>query len=374
MPTNDKPITRALRHRANIEEAGPSVTPLYQNSAFNAGSEYFYTRNDNPNVREFEEAIAILEGAENGLAVSTGMMAITMVAGLVRTDQTVVVHKHTYGCSLKHLQRLSDRGRFKLLIVDLINPDELEHLDIDCGLVLFETPTNPFLYTVNISNVVNVVRDRWPDALVAVDNTWATPLFQRPLANGADISLHSATKYLSGHSDVMGGVILTDRNDLAKELRDDRFYSGSILDPHSAWLLRRSIQTLKLRMDAHAKTAREMVKFLETRPEVGKLYYPDIDEQQLKDYGCIIFFSFAEGYRGNYPAFLGNLRLFQSGTGMACVSSMVAQPYTGSHASLDDAAKASMGLDRDLVRLCFGLEDADDLKSDIASALDELHR
>ncbi len=372
MSKKDNPITRALRHRAEAATAAPAVTPLFQASAFEAGSEYFYTRKDNPNVREFEQAVAILEGADNGLAVSTGMMAISMVANLVDSDSYVLVHTHTYGCTLRFFQRLAERKRFRLRVADLTSKTGLEALDGDCGLVFFETPTNPFLYTINIESLVAAVRKQSPNALVAVDNTWATPLFQQPLGLGADISLHSATKYLSGHSDVMGGIILTDDDDLAALLRDDRFYSGAILDPHSAWLLRRSIQTFPLRMQAHAQTARDMVGFLRERREIGKVYYPDIDERQLKDYGCIIFFEFADDYRGSYERFLAGLRLFQSGTGMACVTSMVAQPYTGSHASLDDADKESMGLDRDLVRLCFGLEDPDDLRADLGNALDAL--
>ena len=372
MPDKDKAITQALRHRAETEGAMPAVTPLYQTSAFEAGSEYFYTRNDNPNSREFEQAVAILEGAKYGLAVGTGMMAITLVAGLVDADKYVLVHTHTYGCTLRHLQRMAARNRFGLRVADLTRTSGIDALDKDCGLVIFETPTNPFLYTIDIRAVAKEMRARCPNALLAVDNTWATPLFQRPLELGADISLHSATKYLSGHSDVMGGVILSNDDGIATALREERFYSGAVMDPHSAWLLRRSLQTYPLRMQAHADTARAMVDFLRTRPEVARVYYPEINKQQLVNYGCIIFFQFAEQYSGCYERLMSTLRLFQSGTGMACVTSMVAQPYSGSHASLDDDDKAAMGLDRDLVRLCFGLEDPDDLRADLSSALDTL--
>jgi len=374
MQREDDPVTRALRHRVDIRDAAPSVTPLFQNSAFQAHSEYFYTRKDNPNIREFEQAVAILEDADHGLAVSTGMMAITLVLELVAHDRTVVVHKHTYGCTLQHLQRLAARNRFRLSVVDLTNRSGLDAIDGNCGLVLFETPTNPFLYTIDIAAVASAVKERAPDALVAVDNTWATPLFQQPLKLGADISLHSATKYLSGHSDVMGGVILTDAVDLAAQLRDERFYSGCALDPHSAWLLRRSLQTYPTRIEAHAKVTREFVTFLEQRPEIAQVYYPDIDGRQLRDYGCIVFFRFTDDFAECYEAFRDRLRLFQSGTGMAAVTSMVAQPYTGSHASLDDAEKARMGLGRNLVRLCFGLENPDDLRADLTTALDSLPR
>ena len=372
MSEKDKPVTRALAHRAQTEGAAPAVTPLYQTSAFEAGSEYFYTRNDNPNTREFEQAVAILEGAEHGLAVSTGMMAITLIAGLVEPDKYVLIHSQTYGCTLQHFQRMAAKRRFGLRIADLTRSCGAEELDDKCGLVIFETPTNPFLNTIDIAAVANEVNARCSDALIAVDNTWATPLFQRPLQLGADISFHSATKYLSGHSDVMGGVILANDDSIMSALREERFYPGAVIDPHGAWLLRRSLQTYPLRMQAHADTAREMVAFLRTRPEIDRVYYPDISEQQLVNYGCIIFFQFAAQYSGSYEAFRSKLRLFQSGTGMACVTSMVAQPYTGSHASLSDEDKAAMELDEDLVRLCFGLEDLGDLRADLGNAFDSL--
>ena len=372
MSDKDNPITRALRHRAETKGAAPAVTPLYQTSAFEAGSEYFYTRNDNPNTREFEQAVAILEDAKYGLAVSTGMMAITLVAGLVDLDKYVLIHTHTYGCTLRHFQRMAAKQRFGLRIADLTQSSGIDALDENCGLVIFETPTNPFLYTIDIKAVAKEMRARCPNALLAVDNTWASPLFQQPIELGADISLHSATKYLSGHSDVMGGVILSNDEQIMSSLREERFYSGAVIDPHGAWLLRRSLQTYPLRMQAHADTARAMVNFLQTRPEIERVYFPDIDERQLTNYGCIVFFQFSPKYSGCYERFRSSLRLFQSGTGMACVTSMVAQPYTGSHASLDDDDKAGMGLDRDLVRLCFGLEDPDDLRADLISAFDAL--
>lgn len=369
---NDDRITRALRHRVATAEAKPAVTPLFQSSAFEAGSEYFYTRKDNPNVREFEEAVALLEEAAHGLAVSTGMMAITMAANLVPIGRRVIVHKHVYGCTLQHLQRLAAKGYFELSIADLMDPAELDGIGEDCGLVLFETPTNPFLYTIDIAKVSAAVHARSGDALVVVDNTWATPLFQQPLKLGADISLHSATKYLSGHSDVMGGVILTDDGALAAELRDERFYAGCGLDPHSAWLLRRSLLTYPTRMQAHADVTRDLVRFLEARPEVQEVCYPDVDGRQLLDYGCIVFFRLADTLADRYEDFRDALALFQTGTGMAAVTSMVAQPWSGSHASLSDADKRAMGLGPELVRLCFGLENPDDLRRDLAAAFDSL--
>jgi cystathionine gamma-lyase/cystathionine gamma-lyase/homocysteine desulfhydrase len=236
-------------------------------------------------------------------------------------------------------------------------------------MVVFETPTNPFLKTVDIAAVSAAVKRNNADALVVVDNTWATPLYQHPLKLGADISLYSATKYFSGHSDVMGGILLTNRSDLHEELRSGRFYNGAILDPHSAWLLRRSLQTLRIRMQQHYQTAAEIADFLKTCPQVERVYYPEIDGRQLRGYGALIFFQLREELVASYRQFRDSLRLFGTGTGMACVTSMVAQPYTGSHASMTSEEKAEMGLDEGLVRLSLGLEDPEDLKADLASAL-----
>jgi cystathionine gamma-lyase / homocysteine desulfhydrase len=241
-------------------------------------------------------------------------------------------------------------------------------------MVFFETPTNPFLKTVDIQRVSAAARRASPRALVVVDNTWATPLFQHPLEHGADISLHSATKFLAGHADVMGGLVLTNRGDLDDELRQARFYSGAIVDPHSAWLLRRSIQTLPIRMREHERVTGRLQTFLAHRPEVARVCAPRIDGRQLRGYGGIVCFELLGDLADRYAAFAAELRLFDTGTAMACVTSKVAQPYSGSHASMNADEKASMGLGPGLVRLCLGFEDPADLEADLAAAFAALTR
>jgi cystathionine gamma-lyase/cystathionine gamma-lyase/homocysteine desulfhydrase len=191
---------------------------------------------------------------------------------------------------------------------------------------------------------------------------------QHPLEHGADISLHSATKFLSGHGDVMGGMLLTDRAELYEELADLRFYGGAILDPHSAWLLRRSLQTLPLRMREHQAASERIRGFLSSRPEVARVCWPSVDGRQLRGYGGILCFELCEELADQYPAFAAALRLFDTGTAMASATSKVAQPYTGSHASMTDEEKEAMGLGRSLVRLCVGLESVGDLEADLAAA------
>ncbi len=365
-----RPTTRALHSSIDDRDAAPSVLPLYQNSAFQAHSPYFYTRKNNPNVASFEQVVATLEGARHAVAVSTGMAAISSVLTLLAPGDTVVLNQLVYGCSFKLFQRVAKRLGLDLRIVSLSSKQQIEKLPPKTRMVFFETPTNPFLRTVDVGAVARQAKATNPEALVVVDNTWATPLYQHPLELGADISLHSATKYLSGHSDVMGGIVLTDRADLEEELRASRFYYGAVMDPHSAWLLCRSMQTFGIRMEAHHQTTLRMVEFLRKRPEVRHVYYPEVDGHQLKRYGTLVFFDLREDLVEHYPTFAKSLELFSTGTGMAAVTSMVAQPYSGSHASMTPEEKAEMGLGPGLVRLSFGLEDPEDLKADLARAFE----
>lgn len=362
------PETEALHFRINNAETHPVATPIYQNSAFTADSPYFYTRKSNPNNVEFEGALALLEKARHVISTTTGMSAIMLVLQQLHPGDHLVINQYIYGCSYKLFQRYTEHMGITLSIVDLSEPSGRENIPDNVSMVIFETPTNPFLKTIPIKEVSDIARGKSPGALIVVDNTWATPLFQNPLDCGADISLASATKYISGHSDVMGGFIALNDDTLAEALLETRFYSGAILDPNSAWLLRRSLHTFPLRMREHVQTTQSLYHFLKTRDEIKIIYYPEKSTQQLRDYGGILFFQFSEEHQHSYAQFIQSLTLFDTGTGMACVSSMVAQPWSGSHASLCDSEKTAMGINTDLVRLCFGLENSQDLITDLETA------
>ena len=364
--------TRILQHRIDNEKVYPIITPLYQNSAFSADSLYFYTRKNNPNCEELEQVVADMEGAEYAISTTTGMTAISLILSLLRPKDHVVLNALVYGCSYKLFHRIADQRDLSLTILDLTKPDQIETIPSDVKMVFFETPTNPFLKSVNISSVAQKTKSINRDSLVVVDNTWATPLHQAPLQHGADVSVYSLTKYFSGHSDVMGGMITTNRQDLSEFLRPQRFYTGGILDPHSAWLLRRSMYTFMLRMREHERMIGIMSDFLNGLPQVSKVYLPEIDGNQLTGYGCILFFQLRDDLVDQYHSFAKALRLFDTGTGMACVTSTVAQPYTGSHASMSPEEKEEMGLGKNLVRLCFGMESLKDLQDDILQALNKI--
>lgn len=344
--------------------AHPAVTPIYQASAFEADSPYFYSRKNNPNVAELEKVLKILEGARHAIAVTCGMSAIYMTLELLRSGDTLIVNPFIYGCSYRLLQRISQRRGFKLVDLDFSEESNIEKIPAETKMVFFETPTNPFLKTISIEKISQHVKKKNPNAVIVVDNTWATPLFQHPLELGADVSLHSGTKYFSGHSDVMNGVLLTNREDLAEEFQETRFYGGLILSPENAWLTRRSLQTLEIRLKQQQNTCAEMRDFLIQQSQVEKVYYPEIDGHQLKGYAGILFFEL----KGSYQKFMQALKIFKTGTAMACVTSMVAQPWSGSHASMTAEEKKQINLGENLVRLSFGLENPDDLKNDLLDA------
>jgi cystathionine gamma-lyase / homocysteine desulfhydrase len=366
------PETEALHYRIDNAQTRPVATPIYQNSAFTADSPYFYTRKSNPNSCELEGALALLEGAAQVITTTTGMSAISLVLQLLKPNDHLLINAAIYGCSYRLFQRYSEQFNIRLTILDLSLPAHRDNLPDDLDMVLFETPTNPFLKTIPIREIADRLHRNNPAALLVVDNTWATPLFQAPLECGADLSLASATKYISGHSDVMGGFIACNDRQLASRLLENRFYTGAILDPHSAWLLRRSLHTLPIRMREHARITRILDAWLRQRDEVETVFSPTIDAEQLRDYGGILFFQFATSHQHHYADFATSLKLFDTGTGMACISSMVAQPWSGSHASLSDEDKRAMGIDKGLVRLCFGLENEADLITDLAQAFDRL--
>jgi len=366
------PETEALHHRINNAETHPVATPIYQNSAFTSDSPYFYTRKSNPNSVELEGALAILEKSSHVISTTTGMSAIMLVLQQLRPGDHLVINQFIYGCSYKLFQRYAEQIGITLTIMDLSEEDNYKNISNNVSMVLFETPTNPFLKTIQIEEVVKATLANNPNALVVVDNTWATALFQNPLECGAHVSLGSATKYISGHSDVMGGFIAVNDAKLADSLLESRFYSGAILDPNSAWLLRRSLHTFPIRMREHVRITETILSYLREKKEINHIYMPEISKNQLRAYGGILFFEFIDKFQNKYEKFRDALKLFDTGTGMACVSSMVAQPWSGSHASLCDSEKVSMGISTGLVRLCFGLESEDDLIADLENAFSNL--
>jgi cystathionine gamma-lyase/cystathionine gamma-lyase/homocysteine desulfhydrase len=300
------------------------------------------------------------------------MAAISNTLLLLKPGDHLVINQLIYGCSYVLFERFCQQYQIELTVLDLTTDEGINAMPQDVSMVLFETPTNPFVRSIAIAAVAKQAKKCNPNCVVVVDNTWATPLFQQPLMHGADLSLYSATKYFSGHSDVMGGVLTTNDPVLAQHLREARFYHGAILDPNTAWLLRRSMQTFTIRMRAHGQATTQIRDWLQQQSGVEAVFYPQIDGSQLKGYATLLFFTLAESLSERYDEFVSALQLFDTGTGMACVTSMVARPYSGSHASMNEQQKQQMGLTRQLVRLSIGLEEVDDLIADLSQAFEQI--
>lgn len=362
-------ITKLLHTRIDFAESHPNVTPLFQNSAFLSESQFFYSRKANPNTSELETALSHLEDGAEVISVTNGMAAIQLALRLLRPGQTLLINELIYGCTFKLFQDYCEHFGITLRVEDLSQPD-VDFSGVD--MVFFETPTNPFLKNIPIERTARELKTKSKDALVVVDNTWATPYFQKPLNFGADLCVYSATKFYAGHSDCMGGMVTCRRADLAEKVRSYRFYSGAVLDPHSAWLIRRSLQTFGLRMREHQRVTGEMAQFLSQRKEIERVYLPEIDGKELTGYGGILFIELRKEHEARASSFVTSLKLFQRGTSMASVVSAVAQPFSGSHLSLSAEEKDRMKITPRLIRLCFGFESPDDLKRDLGAAFEKL--
>ncbi|MDZ4662560.1 MAG: aminotransferase class I/II-fold pyridoxal phosphate-dependent enzyme [Pseudomonadota bacterium] len=368
-----KESTKILHTKLSFEGAAPTVTPIFQNSAFLSTSPHFYSRKSNPNCNEVEEVIKQIENCSHAIAVNTGMAAINLVLKILKPGDHVLINELIYGCTYRYITDFCAHYNMTLDKVDFENEKGwLDKVTPKTRMLFFETPTNPLLKTINIKNISEKAKSKSKQALIVVDNTWATPFFQKPLNHGADICVVSASKYYAGHSDVMGGVVTTNSKELGDQLAAWRFYTGANLDPHAAWLIRRSLQTFPLRMKEHERKIKIMSSFLSEQPAVAKVYIPEIDGHQLTGYGCILFIELHDKYEPQVLTFMNSLKLFDRGTSMASVVSSVAQPYSGSHASMTEHEKSKVGIKKTLVRLCFGLEDEEDLVADISQALKAL--
>lgn len=345
-----------LHVKGSYSAAKPSVTPIFQCSGYEVNSSVFYGRKSSPNTEELEDIFRKIDYAEYALMVNSGMSAIFMCLNLLKPNSSILLSSKIYGCTYKLFEQYCEQHSIKLDILDL---SKLESLLINniYDLCFFETPTNPFLSTIDIEKVSRLCKAKNEKCIIVVDNTWATPLFQNPLNHGADIAVYSASKYFSGHSDIIAGVITLNDDSLFNQLSDLRFYGGLFLQPFSAWLLRRSLQTFELRLNHQKLTTKFMISALKEKSWIKKIYEPNIDGVQLRDYGGIIFVEITEAALKNFESKSKDFNFFGTGTGMACVTSMIAQPYYGSHASLGDEEKEAMGITSRLIRLCFGLED-----------------
>ena len=343
-------------------------------------SGYEYSRGANPTRQALEDSLASIENGARGLAFGSGLAAIDCVLKLLSPGDEVIAVDDLYGGSYRMFTRLFEKYQLKFTFIGFDNVEELENVITDkTKLIWLETPTNPLMKLVDIKMVADTVKGK--DILVAVDNTFATPYIQKPLDLGADIVMHSATKYLGGHSDVIAGALIAKDAELGEKLHFIQFASGGILGPHDSYLVLRGIKTLALRMQRHSDNGFEIAKFLENHSLVEKIYYPglsshpqyDLATRQMTEFGGMVSFTFKSGKKEDAIKFLENIKVFTLAESLGGVESLANLPAMMTHASIPEDKRAVLGITDDLVRLSVGIEDAGDLIADLEQAFNTIN-
>lgn len=366
---------------------GAIITPIFQTSTYaqSAPGEhkgYEYGRTQNPTREALEQNIATLESGRHGIAFASGLAAIATIAQLFEHGDHFVATENVYGGTYRFFQKVMHKFGLQGSWVNTSKIQNIiEALRPETRMVFVETPTNPMLVLSDIAQIAELCRER--GLLLVVDNTFLSPYYQRPLELGADAVLHSSTKYLNGHSDVIGGVILTNRDELAEQLRFLQNAAGAVPSPFDCWLVLRATKTLALRMKAHGYNALHVAKFLAEHPAVKNVLYPDLpnhpqyklaQRQHRTPYGdsgsggMVTFFvdDFAAATR-----VVKRLKIFTLAESLGSVESLVCHPATMTHASVPPEMRAKIGLTDGLIRLSVGIEDVEDLLADLRQALQE---
>ena len=338
-----------------------------------------YGRYGNPTVRELEHRMSALEGAEDTVAFSCGMAAITAaIQSLVRSGDHIVLFSDCYRRTRQYVTQLLPRFGVEHSIVP---PGDLKALEKaiqpNTRLVITESPTNPYLYCLDLEALTRVVRSKGRIRTL-VDATFATPINCQPVAFGADLVVHSATKYLSGHNDVMGGLV-SGPGHLISLLRDTRGVTGAILDPHAAFLIGRGLKTLALRIRQQNSSAQSLAERLELHPKVSRVYYPglvshpshEIAKRQMRGFGGVISFAIRGG-RDQASLVVDRCKIPQIAASLGGLETLIEQPAIMSYFELSEEQLTALGIEAGLIRLAVGIEDAEDLKRDLIQALDSL--
>jgi cystathionine beta-lyase/cystathionine gamma-synthase len=363
---------------------GAVMTPVYFTSTYAQEAPgkhkgYEYSRTHNPTRTALEMAFAQIEEARYGLAFASGLAATDAVLRLLSPGAHVIVSRDLYGGTYRIMKRVFEPWGLSFDFVDTTDPDKVAAaFRPETKLVWIETPSNPLLFVSPIAALADIAHER--GARLVVDNTFATPYLQNPLSLGADIVLHSATKYLGGHSDVVMGAIMLSDDTLAEKLRFLQNAVGAVPGPMDCFLVLRGLKTLPLRMEKHAQNAQKIAEFLATHPKVSKVYYPGLlthpqyllAKQQMRLPGGMVSFEVKvatiEDFRNVWP----ELNIFTLAESLGGVESLINHPATMTHASIPKEEREALGITDGLLRLSVGIEDADDLIADLDHALRKL--
>jgi cystathionine gamma-lyase len=360
---------------------GAVIPPIYQTSTYaqiEAGKTiggYEYSRSHNPTRRVLEDALALLEGGTYGLAMSSGMAAISLILTLFKTSDEIICCDDVYGGTYRLFTKVLGPQGYKFKFVDLSDESQIQGaITASTKLVWVETPTNPLLKLIDIKKVSE--RAHAVGAKVVVDNTFMSPYFQKPLSLGADIVIHSLTKYLNGHSDVVGGCVVTNDDALAEKLYFAQNSIGSILGPFDSWLVLRSLKTLPVRMKAHQENAMALAKYLNEHPCVAKVIYPGLPshpqhalaKEQMSGFGGMLSF-YVKGQLKEAESVLKKVKLFTLAESLGGVESLIEHPAIMTHSSVPKEIREKNGITDTFLRVSVGLEDLEDLKRDLDNAL-----
>ncbi|KAJ3173941.1 hypothetical protein HDU87_007263 [Geranomyces variabilis] len=355
-----------------------SLSTTFAQSAAGVHKGYDYSRSGNPTRNAFETAVAALENGKHALAFSSGSVTTATVLNMVGMGGHVVSVNDTYGGTFRYFTKVAKRNGVEVDFVDLADPENLRSkMKTNTRIVWIETPTNPTLRLVDIVAVAQIVHS-FPNALLVVDNTFMSPYFQTPLDLGADIVVHSVTKYINGHSDVVMGMAVTNSDAIAEELRFLQNSIGGVPSAFDCFLANRGLKTLHLRMKRHEENAIAVSRFLESSPKVAQVIYPGLEshpqhalaKRQQRGFGGMVSFRLRNGDLAASNRFLSTLKLFALAESLGGVESLAELPAVMTHASLTPEAREALGVTDSLIRLSVGVEDAEDLIRDIQAGLD----
>lgn len=363
---------------------GAVMTPIYQTSTYAQESPsknkgYGYARGANPTRDALQKSIAALENGRFGLCFSSGMGAIDAVIKLLKPGDEVITSMDLYGGSYRMFRHVFEKFGIKFHFIDLSNPENISTvLNENTKLLWLETPSNPLMRITDIKACAALVKQH--NILIAVDNTFASPYLQNPLSLGADIVMHSVTKYLSGHSDVIMGALVVDD----QKLRDELFFilnsCGAVPSPNDCFLVLRGIKTLQLRMQRHCINGKQIAEFLKNHPKVEKVYWPgfsdhpnhEVAKQQMIDFGGMLSFTLKNDSQQKAYQLMETVKLFTLAESLGGVESLINHPASMTHASVPKEERIKNGLSDSLIRLSVGIEDIEDLIEDLTTSLEKI--
>jgi len=362
---------------------GALSTPIYQTSTFvfedvGITRGYDYSRTANPTRKALEECIAALEGGNAGFAFATGMAAETTVMHLLKTGDHVISGDDIYGGTYRLFEKVMKDFGLEFTFLRMDDGERIEDaIRPNTKMIWIETPSNPLLNIIDIEMVVDIARRH--NLMTVADNTFPTPYFLRPIGYGVDLVVHSTTKYLNGHCDVVGGAVVTTTDELTERVQFLLNAMGTCASPFDCWLVLRGIKTLPVRMVTHEENAAKVAAYLEKHPKVKKVYYPglkshpehEIAMKQMDGFGGVVSFEIDGGIEAA-NSFLRSVSIFSLAESLGGVDSLVEHPVTMSHASMPEEVRRGVGITDSLIRLSVGLESVDDLIEDLAQALDHV--